>query len=67
MMDIVGSLQSVVVHKLGSVALVCVGTSSAKSGVPPLLFPVVGPVTYTNDFGQARSGGSHQGNDLMAT
>jgi hypothetical protein len=46
-------------------ALACAGTSSAGSGVPPLLFPVVGPVTYTNDFGQARAGGTHQGNDLM--
>jgi hypothetical protein len=47
-------------------ALACVSTSAAtSSGVPPLLFPVVGPVTYTNDFGQARAGGTHQGNDLM--
>lgn len=48
-----------------ALALACAGTSAAKSGVPPLLFPVVGPVTYTNDFGQARPGGGHQGNDLM--
>jgi hypothetical protein len=46
-------------------ALACASTSAATSGVPPLLFPVVGPVTYTNDFGQARAGGAHQGNDLM--
>jgi len=48
-------------------ALACVSTSAAASGVPPLLFPVVGQVTYTNDFGQARPGGPHQGNDLMGT
>jgi hypothetical protein len=48
-------------------ALACVSTSAAGSGVPPLLFPVVGPVTYTNDFGQARLGGPHQGNDLVGT
>ena len=42
-------------------------TASASAGVPPLLFPVVGTVTYTNDFGQARPGGTHQGNDLLAT
>jgi hypothetical protein len=48
-------------------ALACTSTSAAKSGVPPLLFPVVGPVTYTNDFGQARPGGPHQGNDLVGT
>jgi Peptidase family M23 len=50
---------------VAAVALACAGTSSAGNGVPPLLFPVVGAVTYTNDFGQARSGGRHQGNDLM--
>ncbi|MDX6475702.1 MAG: hypothetical protein QOH95_1213 [Gaiellaceae bacterium] len=48
-------------------ALACAGTSTAKSGVPPFLFPVVGQVAYTNDFGQPRSGGSHQGNDLLGT
>ncbi len=48
-------------------ALTCVGTSAAKSAVPPLLFPVVGSVTYTNDFGQPRGGGPHQGNDLLGT
>ncbi len=35
--------------------------------MPPLLFPVVGAVTYTNDFGQPRGGGPHQGNDLLGT
>ena len=47
--------------------LACAGTAAAKSGVPPLLFPVVGQVTYTDDFGQARPGGLHQGNDLLGT
>jgi hypothetical protein len=32
----------------------------------PIVFPVVGPVTYTDDFGQPRAGGPHQGNDLLA-
>jgi hypothetical protein len=31
-----------------------------------IIFPVVGPVTYTNDFGAPRPQGPHQGNDLMA-
>src|SRR4051812_33636713 len=48
-------------------ALACATASTAKNGVPPLLFPVVGQVTYTNDFGQARAGGTHQGNDLLGT
>jgi len=37
-----------------------------KGGVPTLIFPVAGPATYIDDFGQPRAGGSHQGNDLMA-
>jgi hypothetical protein len=37
-----------------------------KKAVPPLIFPVVGPVSYMNDFGQPRGGGTHEGNDLMA-
>jgi hypothetical protein len=36
-----------------------------KGVVPTLIFPVAGDVTYTDDFGQARPGGQHQGNDLM--
>jgi Peptidase family M23 len=39
---------------------------AAKGGVPPLIFPVVGQVSYTDDFGDPRPGGRHQGNDLMA-
>src|SRR4051794_8389270 len=48
-------------------ALACATASTAKNGVPQLLFPVVGAVTYTNDFGDARAGGTHQGNDLLGT
>jgi hypothetical protein len=42
---------------------------AAKSAPPPehIIFPVVGPVKYTNDFGAPRGQGGHQGNDLMAT
>lgn len=41
---------------------------AAMSGPPPehIIFPVVGPVKYTNDFGSARGQGAHQGNDLVA-
>jgi hypothetical protein len=31
-----------------------------------IVFPVIGPVQYTNDYGDARAQGSHQGNDIMA-
>ena len=45
------------------------GSASAANpklgAVPTLIFPVAGDVTYIDDFGQARPGGPHQGNDLM--
>jgi hypothetical protein len=37
-----------------------------KGAVPTLIFPVAGATTYTDDFGQPRAGGPHQGNDLLA-
>jgi murein DD-endopeptidase MepM/ murein hydrolase activator NlpD len=41
--------------------------SAGKGGVPdPFVFPVVGPVAYSNDFGAPRPQGPHQGNDIMA-
>src|SRR5207247_7949728 len=49
-------------------AALALGAASAHAGngVPTLVFPVVGQVQYTDDFGQPRPGGPHQGNDLMA-
>jgi hypothetical protein len=54
--------------------LVLLGVAGAASAavpkkgvVPVLIFPVAGATTYVDDFGQARAGGTHQGNDLMAT
>jgi hypothetical protein len=41
------------------------GANPKKGVVPTLVFPVAGEVTYTDDFGQARPGGVHQGNDLV--
>ena len=40
------------------------GTASAA--VPRLIFPVIGQVSYTDDFGAPRWQGGHEGNDLMA-
>jgi hypothetical protein len=37
-----------------------------KGAVPTLIFPVAGPTTYIDDFGQPRAGGPHQGNDILA-
>jgi hypothetical protein len=44
------------------------GTAGAAAPKVPdhITFPVVGPVTYIDDFGAPRGGGTHQGNDLMA-
>jgi hypothetical protein len=42
------------------------GAPAATTKVPRLIFPVVGEVTYTSDFGAPRGRGRHQGNDLMA-
>src|SRR4051812_14462034 len=58
----------------GVLLLLCVlglaGTAAAavpkKGSVPTLVFPVAGPTAYVDDFGQARAGGPHQGNDMMA-
>jgi murein DD-endopeptidase MepM/ murein hydrolase activator NlpD len=40
--------------------------SAAARPVPRLVFPVVGPVSYINDFGAPRGSSRHEGNDLMA-
>ncbi len=34
--------------------------------MPKLVFPIVGAVAFTNDWGDARWQGSHQGTDIMA-
>lgn len=39
---------------------------STEAKVPQLIFPVVGEATYTDDFGDARGQGSHEGNDILA-
>jgi Peptidase family M23 len=40
----------------------------AARAQPPttIVFPVLGPTTYMDDFGAARAGGPHQGIDMMA-
>jgi hypothetical protein len=43
-----------------------VAANPKKGAVPTLVFPVAGPTTYVDDFGQPRGGGTHEGNDLMA-
>jgi hypothetical protein len=52
----------------GSAAAYPVASSStaAQAKVPRLVFPVLGGAQYTDDFGDARGQGSHEGNDLVA-
>lgn len=48
--------------------LLWVSAGTAQAGPPPerIIFPVVGRVTYQDDFGDPRGQGGHQGNDIMA-
>src|SRR3954471_8841597 len=47
-------------------ALVAGANASQAKSVPRLVFPVIGAVTYSDDFGAPRAGGRHQGNDVLA-
>ncbi len=47
-------------------ASVASSARAARGAVPQLVFPVVGAVSYSDDFGDPRPGGRHQGNDLVA-
>src|SRR5262245_54497195 len=40
---------------------------TARGAVPaPLIFPIVGKVQYSDDFGDPRGQGTHEGNDILA-
>jgi len=41
-------------------------SASGSAKVPTLVFPVLGATTYTDDFGDPRGQGAHEGNDIMA-
>jgi murein DD-endopeptidase MepM/ murein hydrolase activator NlpD len=45
-----------------------VGAAAAGSKQPPtvIVFPVLGPTSYSDDFGEPRAGGPHQGIDMVA-
>ncbi len=50
-----------------SVGLLLATSGMAAAATPPFgLFPVVGGAHYTDDFGNPRGGGAHDGNDLLA-
>jgi hypothetical protein len=40
--------------------------ASTSAKVPTLVFPVLGEAAYTDDFGDARGQGRHEGNDILA-
>lgn len=50
------------------VAGLLTGTAAARSGstTKPIVFPVLGASRYTDDFGDPRPGGPHQGIDIVA-
>src|SRR5262249_59702456 len=41
---------------------------SAAARNPPaqIIFPIIGPAVYHDDFGEPRPGGTHQANDILA-
>jgi hypothetical protein len=59
-------------HRTTARALLCLlflgayaGTAEAASVPARTAFPVVGNVSFINDYGAPRAGGWHQGNDIM--
>ncbi|MDP4667654.1 MAG: M23 family metallopeptidase [Gaiellales bacterium] len=51
---------------IASLALLVPAQALAAPAPPFTLFPVIGGAQYTDDYGDPRGGGSHEGNDLMA-
>ena len=52
---------------LAAFLLAAAGAGSAVAGkVPRLVFPVLGEAQYTDDFGDPRGQGAHEGNDIVA-
>ncbi len=43
-----------------------VAHAQSEGAVPRLIFPIVGSVAFSNDWGAARWQGSHEGTDIMA-
>ncbi len=58
---------AIVAALAAAAALAVPGGATLRGPVPQLIFPVVGPVTYRDDFGEPRAKWPHPGNDLMAS
>ena len=66
MRDRLSTLRGVLVI-LAAALLAGPAAASPAGGVPSqIIFPVVGPYRYTNDFGDPRTQGRHEGNDILA-
>lgn len=61
-----GILLLILAASLAAGSAAAAWAQQANPIVPRLIFPVVGPATYVNDFGDARGQGSHAGIDIMA-
>jgi murein DD-endopeptidase MepM/ murein hydrolase activator NlpD len=59
---------TLVVFASALLAAPAIGHASTASGDPPtqIVFPVIGAVTYRDDFGEPRAQGGHPGNDILA-
>jgi Peptidase family M23 len=42
------------------------GPKATPAPAAPVVFPVLGPTSYTDDFGDPRPGGTHKGIDILA-
>jgi len=60
------SARGVLLLLIAGLASVLVATAGAGKSVTKIVFPVVGQTQYTDDFGDPRPGGRHEGNDIMA-
>jgi murein DD-endopeptidase MepM/ murein hydrolase activator NlpD len=47
-------------------AVLAVPAGAQRTPPAQIIVPVIGPVAYTDDFGQPRPGGVHSGNDILA-
>ena len=67
MRDRRSTLRGVLVILVAALLAGPAAASPRTGGVPnPFIFPVVGPYRYTNDFGDPRPQGRHEGNDILA-
>jgi Peptidase family M23 len=57
-----GLLLTVIAFLLGAGA----AAASPSAPVPRIVFPILGAATYTDDFGDPRGQGAHEGNDMVA-